>query len=72
MISGMSRKETANTEFSGTPAEILDVVDRDGNPTGETVDREKAHREGLLTGPPMCGSSAKAGPSPVVSRSCSR
>ncbi len=48
MILGMSRKETANTEFSGTPAELLDVVDRDGNPTGETVDREKAHREGIL------------------------
>lgn len=48
MILGMSRKETANTEFSGTPAEILDVVDRDGNPTGETVVREKAHREGIL------------------------
>ena len=48
MILGMSRKETANTESSGTPAEILDVVDRDGNPTGETVDREKAHREGIL------------------------
>ena len=48
MIPGMTRKETTNTEPSGTPAEILDVVDRDGNPTGKTVDREKAYREGIL------------------------
>ena len=28
--------------------EILDIVDMDGNPTGKTVDRQTAHREGLL------------------------
>ena len=28
--------------------EILDVVDKWGNPTGETVDREKAHEEGIM------------------------
>lgn len=27
--------------------EILDVVDMQGNPTGETVEREKAHAEGI-------------------------
>lgn len=27
--------------------EILDIVDENGIPTGETVDREKAHREGI-------------------------
>lgn len=27
--------------------EILDVVDENGNPTGETVERKKAHREGI-------------------------
>lgn len=29
-------------------AEFLDVVDKLGNPTGEIVDREKAHAEGIL------------------------
>lgn len=28
--------------------EILDVVDEWGNPTGETVEREKAHEEGIM------------------------
>ena len=28
--------------------ELLDIVDRRGNPTGQTVDRETAHREGIL------------------------
>ncbi len=28
--------------------EILDIVDQSGNPTGETVDRTKAHREGIM------------------------
>ena len=28
--------------------EILDIVDEEGKPTGETVDREQAHREGVL------------------------
>jgi len=28
--------------------EILDIVDDDGYPTGATVEREKAHREGIL------------------------
>ena len=28
--------------------EYLDVVDEDGNPTGETVDRDTAHRDGIL------------------------
>lgn len=28
--------------------ELLDIVDRQGNPTGETVDRDTAHREGIL------------------------
>lgn len=28
--------------------EMLDVVDKQGNPTGETVGRERAHREGIL------------------------
>ena len=28
-------------------AEILDIVDRDGNPTGETVSRTIAHRDGI-------------------------
>jgi len=27
--------------------EILDVVDEEGNPTGETVERKRAHREGI-------------------------
>ena len=27
--------------------EYLDIVDRDGNPTGETVSRETAHRDGI-------------------------
>ena len=27
--------------------EFLDVVDENGNPTGEVVSREKAHREGI-------------------------
>lgn len=27
--------------------ELLDIVDEKGNPTGQTVDREKAHREGI-------------------------
>ena len=27
--------------------ELLDVVDEDGNPTGETVERGRAHREGI-------------------------
>jgi isopentenyldiphosphate isomerase len=29
------------------PDELLDVVDEDGNPTGETVGREAAHRDGI-------------------------
>ena len=29
-------------------AEILDVCDELGQPTGETVERERAHREGIL------------------------
>lgn len=28
--------------------ELLDIVDMHGNPTGQTVDRETAHREGIL------------------------
>jgi len=28
--------------------EILDVVDERGDPTGETVEREKAHEEGIM------------------------
>lgn len=28
--------------------EYLDIVDEDGTPTGETVSRSKAHREGIL------------------------
>ncbi len=28
--------------------EILDIVDEEGRPTGETVERERAHREGIL------------------------
>jgi len=28
--------------------EILDIVDENGVPTGKTVEREKAHREGIL------------------------
>lgn len=27
--------------------ELLDIVDEQGNPTGQTVDRKKAHREGI-------------------------
>ena len=27
--------------------EIFDVVDEDGNPTGETVERTKAHADGI-------------------------
>ncbi len=27
--------------------EALDIVDEDGNPTGETVERGRAHREGI-------------------------
>ena len=27
--------------------EIFDVIDKDGNPTGETVTRERAHAEGI-------------------------
>jgi len=27
--------------------ELLDIVDEQGNPTGKTVEREKAHREGI-------------------------
>lgn len=30
-----------------TYMEILDIVDENGNPTGETVERKKAHREGI-------------------------
>ena len=29
-------------------AEFLDIVDMTGTPTGEIVDRETAHREGIL------------------------
>ena len=29
-------------------AEYLDIVDQHGNPTGEIIDRETAHREGIL------------------------
>ena len=29
------------------PDELLDIVDEDGNPTGETVGREAAHRDGI-------------------------
>ena len=29
-------------------AEILDICDESGQPTGETVERERAHREGIL------------------------
>ena len=35
--------------------EILDVVDETGTPTGETVDRAEAHREGDGTAHPMSG-----------------
>ena len=28
--------------------ELLDIVDEYGNPTGQTVDREKAHAEGIM------------------------
>lgn len=28
--------------------EILDVVDENGNPTGQTVERKKAHEEGIM------------------------
>ena len=28
--------------------EVLDIVDESGQPTGETVSREEAHREGIL------------------------
>ena len=28
-------------------SELLDIVDEDGEPTGETVDREVAHRDGI-------------------------
>lgn len=28
--------------------EILDIIDENGSPTGRTVDRETAHREGIL------------------------
>ena len=34
-------------EVGYTMAEILDIVDRDGNPTGETVSRTIAHRDGI-------------------------
>ena len=34
--------------------EIFDVIDKDGNPTGETVTREQAHTEGI----PHCSSPA--------------
>ena len=34
----------ANESKSG---ELLDIVDEDGEPTGETVDREVAHRDGI-------------------------
>ena len=29
--------------------EILDIVDDNGQPTGEVIDRVTAHREGILT-----------------------
>ncbi|SCN23982.1 Isopentenyl-diphosphate Delta-isomerase [Clostridium sp. N3C] len=32
----------------GYKVEILDVVDEKGNPTGKTVEREKAHEEGIM------------------------
>lgn len=35
--------------------EILDVVDETGTPTGETVERAEAHREGYGTAHPMSG-----------------
>ena len=28
--------------------ELLDIVDEYGNPTGQTVDRKKAHAEGIM------------------------
>ena len=28
--------------------EILDIVDKSGNPTGQTVEREKAHEKGIM------------------------
>lgn len=31
-------------------AELLDVLNEDGTPTGEAVSRDKAHREGILHG----------------------
>ena len=30
--------------------ELLDIVDEQGNPTGQTVERKKAHREGIRHG----------------------
>ena len=33
--------------WRGAEMELLDIVDEKGNPTGETVPREVAHREGI-------------------------
>ena len=39
--------------------EILDVVDENGNPTGETVERTVAHKTGVRHRTSMCGWFAK-------------
>ncbi len=40
--------------------ELLDIVDEKGNPTGETVPREVAHREESGTARRTCGFFADA------------
>ena len=34
--------------MEGKIKEYLDIVDEEGNPTGKTVDRELAHKDGIL------------------------
>ena len=35
--------------------ELLDIVDENGKPTGETVERKTAHSEGISIERRMCG-----------------
>ena len=40
-------KNRFGMEISMSELEILDIVDEQGEPTGQTVERKKAHREGI-------------------------
>ncbi len=40
--------DTKTREMQGKNMEIIDICDERGNPTGETVERARAHSEGIL------------------------